>query len=56
MFTAMVFWRRLNVLKSGTDQSRPASFSRLVTNPVVCRSARPKRTLIVRHIWMAAAL
>ena len=33
MLTFRVFWRRLSVLKSGTDQSRPISRSRLSTKP-----------------------
>ncbi len=56
MFTAKVFWRRDSVLKSGTAQSKPISFSRLLTNPVVCRSAMPNKTFIVRHVWMAVSL
>jgi hypothetical protein len=39
MFTASVFWRRLNVLKSGTVQFSPISRNRLSTNPVVCLRA-----------------
>lgn len=46
MLTARDFWRRLSVLKSGTDQSRPTRRNRLSTNPVVCRSAMPNRTFI----------
>ena len=56
MFTASVFWRRLSVLKSGTSQSRPMRRSRLSIKPVVCRSAMPKRTFIVRQVWTAASL
>jgi hypothetical protein len=56
MLTFRVFWRRLRVLKSGTSQSRPISRSRLSTNPVVCRSAMPNSTFIVRQVWMAASL
>jgi hypothetical protein len=44
------------VLKSGTAQSRPISRSRLSTNPVVCRSAMPNSTFIVRQVWIAASL
>jgi len=44
------------VLKSGTDQSRPISRKRLSTKPVVCLSAMPKSTFIVRHVWIAASL
>jgi hypothetical protein len=47
---------RLSVLKSATSQSRPIRQSRLSTNPVVCRSAIPKRTFIVRQVWTAASL
>jgi hypothetical protein len=50
MLTARDFWRRLSVLKSGTVQFRPTSRNRLSTNPVVCRSAMPKRTFIVRQV------
>src|SRR6056297_2036277 len=56
MVTAKAFWRRLRVLKSGTDQFRPTKRNRLSTKPVVCRSAMPKRTFIVRHVWIAASL
>jgi len=38
------------VLKSGTAQSRPISRSRLSTKPVVCRSAMPNSTFIVRQV------
>jgi hypothetical protein len=44
------------VLKSGTAQSKPISRTRLSTNPVVCRSAIPNSTFIVRQVWMAASL
>ena len=50
MFTAKVFWRRDSVLKSGTAQSKPTSFSRLSTKPVVYRSAMPNSTFIERHV------
>ena len=51
-----VFCRRHRVEKSGTGQSsRPANFSRLATIPIVCRSARPKRTLIDKQNWIAAS-
>lgn len=43
-------------MKAGKDQSNPARFSRLATNPVVCRSAIPKRTLSVRLACMAELL
>ena len=56
MFTFRVFCRRESVLKSGTAQSRPVSRRRLSTKPVVCRSAMPKRTFIVRQVWTAASL
>jgi len=55
MFTFKVFWRRDNVEKSGTAQSRPIRRRRLSTNPVVCRSAIPNSTFIVRHVWIAAS-
>jgi len=55
MFTIRVFWRRLRVLKSGTAQSRPISRNRLSTKPVVCRSAMPNSTFIVRQVWIAAS-
>jgi hypothetical protein len=42
--------------KSGALQSSPISRSRLSTNPVVCRSAMPNSTFIVRQLWMAASL
>lgn len=47
--------RRHPVEKSGSGQSKPASPSRLATMPIVCRSARPNRTLIDRQNWMAAS-
>lgn len=50
MFTASVFWRRDGVLKSGTCQFRPANRSSLSTKPVVCRSAIPNSTFIVRQV------
>lgn len=50
------FCRRLTVLKSGTCQSNPASFSRLCAIPMARRSARLNRHLIVRQNWMAASL
>ncbi len=56
MVTAKVFWRLLNVLKSGTAQSNPTSGTRLSTKPVVCLRAMPKRTLVVRQVWNAASL
>jgi hypothetical protein len=56
MFTLRVFWRRLSVLKSGTSQFRPIKQSKLSTKPVVCRSAMPKMTFIVRQVWTAASL
>jgi hypothetical protein len=56
MFTFRVFWRRLSVLKFGTGQSRSMSRNRLSTNPVVCLSAMPNSTFIVRHVWIAASL
>ena len=54
--TCSVFWRRLSVLKSGTAQSRPISRNRLATNPVVCLSAMPNSTFILRQVWMALSL
>ena len=53
--TAIVFWRRPSVEKSGTGQSRPASSGRLATIKVVCRSGQPKSTLIIRQNWVAAS-
>ena len=35
---------------------RPINRRRLSTNPVVCRSAMPNRTFIVRQVWIAASL
>ncbi|SPJ29883.1 hypothetical protein TRM7615_03406 [Falsiruegeria mediterranea M17] len=37
-------------------QSKPISFSRLCTNPVVCRNGMPNNTFIVRHVWIATSL
>ena len=56
ILTAIAFWRRDNVMKSGTVQSRPTSRSRLSMNPVVCRSAIPNSTFIERQVCMAASL
>jgi hypothetical protein len=56
MFTFRDFCRRDSVLTSGTVQSRPIRRRRLSTNPVVCRSAMPKRTFIVRQVWIASTL
>ena len=56
MLTFRVFWRRLRVLKFGATQSRSISRSRLSTNPVVCLSAMPNSTFIVKQVWMAASL
>ena len=56
MLTFRAFCRRDNVLKLGTVQSRLMRWSRLSTNPVVCRSAIPNSTFIVRQVWMAASL
>jgi hypothetical protein len=56
MFTASVFWRRDSVLKSGTTQFKPIRCNRLSTNPVVCLSAMPNSTFIVRQVWMAVSL
>jgi len=56
MFTARAFRRRDRVLKSGTVQSNPTSLSKLSTKPVVCLSAIPKSTFIVKHVWTAASL
>jgi hypothetical protein len=41
--------------KSGTGQSRRASFRRLATSPVVCRSASPNRAFNVRQVRIAAS-
>jgi len=56
MFTARDFWRRESVLKSGTDQSNPLMRRRLSTKPVVCLSAMPNSTFIVRQVLIAASL
>lgn len=56
MLTFKVFWRRLSVLKSGTAQSKPINRSRLSTKPVVCLSAMPNNTFIVRQVSMAVSL
>jgi hypothetical protein len=45
-----VFWRRDSVLKSGTVQPRPTKRNKHSTNPVVCRSAMPNSTFIVRQV------
>lgn len=55
MRTCRSFWRRESVLKSGTVQSSPARRNMLSTIPVACRSARPKRHLMVRPNCMAAS-
>ncbi len=54
--TFSVFCRRDNVLKSGTAQPRSINRRRLSMNPVVCLSAMPKNTSIVRQVWIAASL
>ncbi len=51
-----VFCRRDRGLKSGTAHPSPDSSSRLATKPVVCRSGRPSKTLMVRQAWIAASL
>jgi hypothetical protein len=56
MLTISPLWRRHNVLKSGTAQSRPASFSRLATSPSVCRKGSPNSAFSVRQVWIAASL
>ncbi len=56
MLTFKVFWRRLRVLKFGTIQSRLINRSKLSTNPVVCLSAMPNSTFMVRQVWIAASL
>jgi accessory gene regulator protein AgrB len=56
MLTFRVFWRRLRVLKFGTAQSKSIRCSRLSTKPVVCLSAMPNNTLMVRQVWIAASL
>jgi len=53
MLTFKVFWRRLSVLKFGTAQSRSINCNRLSTNLVVCLSAMPNSTFIVRQVWIA---
>ena len=65
------FWRRDNVLKSGTAQSSPANLrensppdcfltllisSRLATSPVVCRDGSPNSTFRVRQAWISASV
>src|SRR5690554_6390345 len=52
MLTCKVVCRRERVLKLGTTQSNPLNRSRLSTNPVVCLSAMPNSTFIVRHVWI----
>ena len=44
------------MLKSGTVYSSPVNRSRLSTKPVVCRSAIPNSTFMVRQVWIAASL
>ena len=56
MLTFRVFWRRLSVLKFGTAQSRSIRCSKLSMKPVVCLSAMPNSTFIVRQVWIAASL
>jgi hypothetical protein len=53
MFTFRVFWRWLGGVNFGTAQSRSISRNRLSTNPVVCLSAMPNSTFIVRQVWIA---
>ncbi|ETX11946.1 hypothetical protein OCH239_18955 [Roseivivax halodurans JCM 10272] len=53
MSTAMVFWRLLSVLQSGTLKSRPTRRKRLSTKPGICRSAMPNGSFIVRQVWIA---
>lgn len=50
MKTLRLFWRRQSVLESGTLQSRPIRRSRLSMKPVVCLSAMPNSTCIVRKV------
>ncbi len=50
------FWRRENVLNSGTNQRNPLNRGRLSTKPVVCLSATRNSTFIVRKAWIAALL
>ena len=49
MSTASVFWRRDRLLKSSTDQPSQTRRNKLSTNPVVCGSAMPNNTFIVRQ-------
>jgi len=50
MVTFRVFCRRDSVLKSGTARSGPIRRSRVSTKPVVCLSAMPNNTFIVRQV------
>jgi hypothetical protein len=56
MLTFSVRLRRHRVLKSGTVQSKPTSFSKLCTNHVVCRNGLANNTFLVRQVWIAASL
>ena len=56
MATDNVLCRRHMVLKSGTDQSNPTSFTRLSKNSVVCRNGSPNSTLSLRQACIAALL
>ena len=56
MLTFSDFWRRNNVLKFGTTQSRPFRPNKLSTNPVVCLSAMPNSTFTVRQVSIAASM
>jgi hypothetical protein len=47
---------RHNVLKSGTAQSNPINFSRLLTNPAVYGKGKPNSTFAVNQVWIAALL
>jgi len=49
MFTASVFWRWDKVLNLGTAQSSPIRSNRLSAKPIICLSAIPNNTLIVRQ-------
>lgn len=42
------------MLELGTGQSSFASFSRLATNPVVCRRGNPNSAISIRQVWIAA--
>ena len=53
MLTLRVFCHRDGVLKSGTAHARPMKCNRFSTQPVVCRSAMPNGTFIIKQVWIA---